>query len=103
MVVMDNHSAHKRADIPAAFETAGIRVRSLPRYSPDLSPIEPGWAKLKGILRAKEEAINEVGVTFTSSVTDSRCRPEPVSPHPPPKFPAQHRRRIHRHIWGVPE
>ncbi|WP_353857513.1 IS630 family transposase [Azospirillum formosense] len=75
VVVMDNLSAHKRADILAAFETAGIRVRFLPRYSPDLSPIEPGWAKLKGILlepgwaklkgilRAKEartvEALNE--------------------------------------------
>lgn len=63
VVVMDNLSAHKRADILAAFETAGIRVRFLPRYSPDLSPIEPGWAKLKGILRAKEartvNALNE--------------------------------------------
>ena len=54
VVVMDNLSAHKRADVLATFEAAGIAVRFLPRYSPDLSPIEPGWSKLKGILRAKE-------------------------------------------------
>jgi transposase len=54
VVVMDNLSAHKRADILAAFNAAGIAVRFLPRYSPDLSPLEPGWSKLKGILRAKE-------------------------------------------------
>ncbi|MBK4723025.1 transposase [Azospirillum sp. YIM DDC1] len=54
VVVMDNLSAHKRTDVLATFEAAGIAVRFLPRYSPDLSPIEPGWSKLKGILRAKE-------------------------------------------------
>ncbi|TWA70396.1 DDE superfamily endonuclease [Azospirillum brasilense] len=63
VVVMDNLSAHKRADILAAFESARIRVRLLPRYSPDLSLIEPGWAKLKEILRTMEartvDAFNE--------------------------------------------
>ncbi|MBP2314768.1 transposase, partial [Azospirillum soli] len=62
-ILPERVAAHKRADILAAFETAGILVRFLPRYSPDLSPIEPGWAKLKGILRAKEartvNALNE--------------------------------------------
>lgn len=54
VVVMDNLSAHKRTDILATFKAAGVAVRFLPRYSPDLSPLEPGWSKLKGILRAKE-------------------------------------------------
>ena len=73
IVVMDNLSAHKRADILAAFDAAGIRVRFLPRYSPDLSPIEPGWAKLKGILRAKEartvEALSEELAPALNAIT----------------------------------
>ncbi|MBY3757599.1 hypothetical protein GBZ26_09905 [Azospirillum formosense] len=79
VVVMDNLSAHKRADILAAFEAAGIRVRFLPRYSPDLSPIEPGWAELKGILRAKEartvDALNqELGPALnTITATDAKA------------------------------
>ncbi|OYD83636.1 hypothetical protein CHT98_14170 (plasmid) [Azospirillum brasilense] len=45
----------------------------------------------------------QTAVTFTSSATDSQCRPEPVPPRPPPKFPGRHRRGISRHIWGVLE
>jgi DDE superfamily endonuclease len=31
-----------------------LKLRFLPRYSPDLSPIEPCWSKIKTLLRAKE-------------------------------------------------
>ena len=30
---------------------SGFPYRYLPSYSPDLSPIEPGWAKVKAYLR----------------------------------------------------
>ena len=32
-------------------DRSGFAYRYLPAYSPDLSPIEPGWAKLKSSLR----------------------------------------------------
>ena len=35
-------------------EAAGCALRFLPRYSPDLNPIEPALAKLKGALRRAE-------------------------------------------------
>ncbi|NUB11818.1 hypothetical protein GAY28_03295 [Azospirillum brasilense] len=79
VVVMANLPVHKRADILAAFEAAGIRVRFLPRYSPDLSPIEPGWAEPKGIRRAKEartvDALNqELGPALnTIPATDAKA------------------------------
>lgn len=38
----------------AAFEVAGISYRYLPPYSPDLNPIEPGWAVMKTELRRAE-------------------------------------------------
>ena len=53
IVVMDNLPAHKAARAQAALQAAGVAYRYLPAYSPDLSPIEPCWSKLKGRLRAE--------------------------------------------------
>jgi transposase len=52
-VVMDNLRPHKAKAVAARLEQAGLGLLYLPRYSPDLSPIEPGWSKLKTRLRAK--------------------------------------------------
>ena len=51
-VVMDNLSAHKTKAVRAAFAAAGIGVLYLPRYAPELNPIELCWSKVKGRLRA---------------------------------------------------
>ena len=53
LVVMDNLGSHKVAGVRAAIEAAGAQVAFLPAYSPDLNPIEPVFAKLKAVLRAK--------------------------------------------------
>jgi transposase len=45
-VLMDNLSAHKPKAIATTLAEAGLKLLYLPRYSPDLSPIEPGWSKL---------------------------------------------------------
>jgi transposase len=52
VVVLDNLSAHKHADIRLAIERAGAQLRFLPPYSPDFNPIELAFAKLKAFLRA---------------------------------------------------
>jgi transposase len=51
VVVMDNLAAHKVNGIREAIETAGCRLVYLPPYSPDLSPIENVWSKVKQCLR----------------------------------------------------
>lgn len=51
VVVLDNLSAHKRAGARRAIEAAGCAVLFLPPYSPDLSPIELAFSKLKALLR----------------------------------------------------
>jgi transposase len=51
VLVVDNLSAHKTAAVHALLEGAGFAYRYLPRYSPDLNPIEPAWAKVKNLLR----------------------------------------------------
>src|SRR3954470_18270628 len=53
-VLMDNLSAHKPKAVVSALTKAGFKLLYLPRYSPDLSPIEPGWSKLKSLLRTVE-------------------------------------------------
>jgi len=52
VVVLDNLAMHKQADVQAAIEGAGARLRFLPPYSPDFNPIEQAFAKLKAFLRA---------------------------------------------------
>ncbi len=52
ILVMDNLSAHKNQAVKDAIAAAGLGLRYLPRYSPDLSPIELCWSKIKTALRA---------------------------------------------------
>src|SRR3954453_18177287 len=51
IVVMDNVATHKVAGIREAIEARGAMLLYLPRYSPDLNPIEKAFAKIKATLR----------------------------------------------------
>ena len=52
IVVMDNLSCHKTAEVQRLIEAAGASVRYLPAYSPDLNPIEKLFSKFKGLMRS---------------------------------------------------
>ena len=51
VVVMDNISFHHNNDIKHKIESTGARLMYLPPYSPDFSPIENMWSKIKTCLR----------------------------------------------------
>lgn len=51
IVVMDNLGSHKGSAIRRLIRAAGARLFFLPKYSPDLNPIEQVFAKLKHLLR----------------------------------------------------
>jgi transposase len=51
VLVLDNLRAHKTAAVRRLLDGSGFAYRYLPPYSPDLTPIEPAWAKLKAELR----------------------------------------------------
>ncbi len=51
-VLMDNLSVHQVQGIEEAIHAAGAHLQYLPPYSPELSPIEHGWSKLKASLRS---------------------------------------------------
>jgi hypothetical protein len=49
--IMDNATFHRKTILKAMAEQADCRVLFLPKYSPDLNPIEHEWANLKTFLR----------------------------------------------------
>jgi transposase len=78
VIIMDNLKAHNVAGVAEAIATPGAHLLYLPPYSPDLSPIEECWSKVKALLRAKaartletlEQAIAEAIAAITA--TDAR-------------------------------
>ena len=59
IVVMDNLRAHKAVGVQQALARRGARLLYLPPYSPDLSPIEPCWSKVKTALRTAQARVRD--------------------------------------------
>ena len=72
-VVIDNLSAHKSTRVRELIEARGCELWFLPPYSPDLSPIEEAFSKLKALLRqAKartQEALRAAIATVLEQIT----------------------------------
>ena len=74
IVVMDNLGSHKGKAVRRAIRKAGAKLIFLPKYSPDLNPIEQVFAKLKALLRkaaartieALTDAVGQLLDLFTS-------------------------------------
>jgi len=50
-VILDNLGSHKGKAVRQAIRDVGARIVFLPKYSPDLNPIEQVFAKFKTLLR----------------------------------------------------
>ncbi len=59
IVLMDNLPVHHAHVVREALVAAGAKVVFLPPYSPDLSPIELCWSKLKQLLRSAKARTRE--------------------------------------------
>ena len=74
IVVMDNLKVHHAHSVRCAIEAVGARVVFLPPYSPDLSPIEMCWSKLKQFLRSKAartyEALDQAMTEAVDAITE---------------------------------
>ena len=55
VVMMDGLPVHRVAAVREVIEAAGAKLRYLPKYSPDLNPIEQAFSKLKAHLRKAAE------------------------------------------------
>jgi transposase len=74
VVIMDNLGSHRGKAVRQAIRDAGAKLIFLPKYSPDLNPIEQVFSKLKHMLRRAQArsydglmvAIAELLDTYTS-------------------------------------
>ena len=71
VVVMDNLSAHKGERIRELLRSAGCELLYLPPYSPDFSPIEEAFSKVKGLLRKAEARSREALVEAIGKALDA--------------------------------
>jgi len=66
IVLLDNLKVHRVSNIEQVVRAVGGEVIFLPPYSPDFSPIEPCWSKLKTFLRgcaARTQALLAAALT----------------------------------------
>ena len=84
VVVMDNLGSHKSKAVRHLIRSAGAKLFFLPRYSPDLNPIEQVFAKLKILLRKTDpRRPKPPGAGSANSSTTSPHRNAPItSPMP---------------------
>jgi transposase len=77
IVVMDNLPVHYANTAKAIIESVGAKTKFLPPYSPDLSPIELCWSKLKQILRSAKartsDALHEAITMAVNAITDENA------------------------------
>lgn len=59
IVVMDNLGSHKSKAIREAVRATGARLWFLPKYSPDLNPIEQTFAQIKHWMRLAQRRDHE--------------------------------------------
>ncbi len=76
IVVLDNLGSHKSDNVRRAIEARGAGLLYLPKYSPDLNPIENAFAKLKAGLRKAAERSTEALWTRIGALLDHFTRQE---------------------------
>ena len=71
VVVWDNLKPHQSEEAIEAIESAGAEVVPLPPYSPDYTPIEEMFSKVKGAMRSAAGRTKEaVYAAFASALHD---------------------------------
>jgi transposase len=77
IVIIDNLGSHKGKAIRQAIRTAGAKLFFLPKYSPDLNPIEKFFAKLKHWLRKAAartvDAVHDAIVDILPLTSSAEC------------------------------
>ncbi len=77
VVVLDNLGSRKGKAVRKAIRAAGARLVFLPKYSPDLNPIEQVFAKLKTLLRKAAartiDAVSDAIAHILASYSHAEC------------------------------
>jgi transposase len=80
IVIIDNLGSHKGKAVRRLIRAAGAKLLFLPKYSPDLNPIEQVFAKLKHLLRKAATRTVEAVCTAIGQL----LRAEAHATHAPP-------------------
>jgi len=79
VVALDNLGAHRGERVREIVEARGCSLLFLPPYSPDFSPIEEAFSKIKALLRRAKARTREALLEATGraidavSARDARC------------------------------
>ena len=77
IVIMDNLGSHKAKTVRQTIRNAGARLVFLPKYSPDLNPIEQLFAKIKHHLRQAEartrDLVSDAIAKALDAVSPTEC------------------------------
>ena len=78
IVIMDNLGSHRGKAVRRIIRSAGAKLFFLPKYSPDLNPIEQLFAKLKHELRKAAartlDAVSNAIARILDTVASEECR-----------------------------
>jgi putative transposase len=78
VVILDNLGSHRGKAVRLAIRDAGAKLFFLPKYSPDLNPIEMLFAKLKHLLRKAArrsvDAICQAIADILDTASPQQCR-----------------------------
>ena len=77
IVIADNLSSHRGSAVRRAIRAMGARLFLLPKYSPDLNPIEQVFAKFKTLLRKAGartyEAVSDACANILTQYPPEEC------------------------------
>jgi len=71
IVVMDNLGSHKGKAVRRAIRSVGAKLIFLPKYSPDLNPIEQAFSKLKHWLRDAQARSTDAICSALAQILDA--------------------------------
>ena len=71
VVIMDNLGSHRGKLVRKAIRQAGAKLLFLPKYSPDLNPIEQVFSKLKHMLRKAQARSYDALLQASALVLDA--------------------------------
>jgi transposase len=74
IVVLDNLQVHKSLKVRELIEGAGASVLFLPSYSPDFSPIEGAFSKVKNLVRKAQARTQEALIEAIGDALDAVSR-----------------------------
>src|ERR1700747_413656 len=94
VAILDNLGSHKGKAVRKAIRNVGARLVFLPKYSPDLNPIEPVFAHRASLRQVQDPAAKGRGAKLRSHPRRLRRNPRPIPARRMRRIPQKSKRRV---------